>query len=141
MDERLPAGHAMVSFADLLLTCDVPAVDLSGTSWDGTDDGERSKRPVTCAVLTMLPVSHGPLRDRRAAGSDGALALERRAMITRIYEGNSQTQRMVTAHRHHPLRCPARSGWRARHETRWGMISAGDRPQTPILLYKLQLRD
>src|ERR1700730_3751900 len=35
----------MASFADLLLTCDVPAVDLSGTSWDGTDDGERSKSP------------------------------------------------------------------------------------------------
>jgi hypothetical protein len=28
----------MASFADLLLTCEVPAVDLSGTLRDGTDD-------------------------------------------------------------------------------------------------------
>ena len=36
------AGAAPVS-ADLLLTWDVPAVDLSYTSRDGTDNGERSK--------------------------------------------------------------------------------------------------
>jgi hypothetical protein len=56
-EPRPPAGRcgaaaAPVS-ADLSLTCDVPAVDLSRTSRDGTDDGERSKGPVTCAVLTM----------------------------------------------------------------------------------------
>ena len=61
------------------------------------------KKPVTCAALTTLPLSQGQLRDRRAAGSGGALARERRAMITRICEGISQTQHVVTAHRHHPL--------------------------------------
>ena len=43
--------------ADLLLTWDVPAVDLSYTSRDGTDNGERSKRPVTCSALMTQPAS------------------------------------------------------------------------------------
>jgi len=32
--------------ADLLLNCEVPAMDPSDTSWDGTDDGQRSKDPL-----------------------------------------------------------------------------------------------
>lgn len=36
----------MASFADLLLTCDVPAVDLSGTLRDGTDDARGQKAPL-----------------------------------------------------------------------------------------------
>jgi hypothetical protein len=50
------AGAAPVS-ADLPLTWDVPTVDLSYTSRDGTDNGERSKGPVTCSVLMTQPVS------------------------------------------------------------------------------------
>jgi hypothetical protein len=48
-DKPASSWSAPVS-AGLLLTWDVPAVDLSCTSRDGTDDGERSKGPVTCAA-------------------------------------------------------------------------------------------
>jgi hypothetical protein len=115
----------MASFADLLLTGDVPAVDLSGTSRRGTDDARGPKDPLPAQSWRRYRVSHGRLRDCRAAGSDGTLARERRAVITRIYEGTSQTQRVVTARRRHPLRCLPRSGWRTQHETRWGLASAG----------------
>jgi hypothetical protein len=43
-------------------------------------------------------------------------------MITRIYEGTSQAQRVVMARQ---LQCPARSGWHTRHETRWGVDVGG----------------
>jgi len=55
----LPASRCAPVSADLLLTWDVPAVDLSCTSRDGTDDAERSKRPVTCALLTTQPMHKG----------------------------------------------------------------------------------
>jgi hypothetical protein len=68
--------------ADLTLTRDLPAVDLSCTSRVGTDDGERSKGPVTWH------------------------ARERTAVTTRIGEGSNQTQRMVTTRQ---LQCRAGS--------------------------------
>ncbi len=56
----------------------------------------------------MPPVSQGLApRTAEPAGSGGMLAREHRAMITRIYEGTSQTQRVVMARQ---LQCPARSG-------------------------------
>jgi hypothetical protein len=60
-------------------------------------------------------------------------------MITWTCEGSSQTQRMVMGRQ--PTAVPAGSGRHARHETGWGLMSAGDRPHTPILLYMLQCRD
>ena len=104
--DRCGAAAAPVS-ADLSLTCDVPAVDLSRTSRDGTADGERSKGPVTCAVL-MAPASDGPVpHTSEPPVQGGALARERRARVTRMYEGTNQTQRVVMAR---PPQCPVRSG-------------------------------
>jgi hypothetical protein len=104
--QQTDAAAAPVS-ADLSLTCDVPAVDLSRISRDGTDDGERSKGPVTCAVL-MTPVTDGPVpHTSEPPVQGGALARERRARITRMYEGTNQTQRVVMAR---PPQCPVRSG-------------------------------
>jgi hypothetical protein len=90
-----------------LLTCDVPAVDFSCASRDSTDDGERSKRPVTCTVLTPPPVSQVPTpRTAEPAGSSGVGA-GTRVMITRIYVGTNRAQRVLMARQ---FQYPARSG-------------------------------
>jgi hypothetical protein len=68
----------------LLLTCDVPAVDLSRTSQDGTDDGERSKTRYLRNPDDVAGIARGLLQGAaEPAGSGGALARVRTAMITR----------------------------------------------------------
>jgi hypothetical protein len=57
-------------------------------------------------------------------------------MITWTCGGSNQAQRMVMGRQ--PAAVPVGSGRHARHETGWGLLSAGDRPYTPILLYKPQ---
>ena len=59
---QLPIGRCAPVSADLLLTWDVPAVDLSYTLRDGADNGERSKGPVTSAVLMTQPSVKGQLQ-------------------------------------------------------------------------------
>jgi hypothetical protein len=54
--------------ADLLLTLDVPALDRSYTSRDGTDNGEWSRGPVTCSVLMTQPVSKASSNPAEPAG-------------------------------------------------------------------------
>jgi hypothetical protein len=55
-------------------------------------------------------------------------------MITWTCEGSNQTQRMVMGRQ--PTAVPAGSGRHARHETGWGLMSAGGpTPYPHIALY------
>jgi len=100
------AGAAPVPVGPLL-TGDVPAAGSSCTSRDGTNDGERSKRPVTCTVLMPPPVSHVPTPCTAEPAGSGDAGAGARVMITRIYEGTNRAQRVLMGRQ---LQCPVRSG-------------------------------
>ena len=89
---RLRAGRRRAvihrHLTDLRCTCGGP----SCTSRQGSDDGKRSRRPVTCAVLMTPPVSPGPKSTPRLNRpvQAGRWHGRTRAMITRIYKGTNQ---------------------------------------------------
>ena len=73
-------------------------MDLAWTSRDGTGVGRRSKRAVTCAVVAAVPASLRAVScPAEPARPSAAVARERRARITQIYEGTNQIQRVVMA--------------------------------------------
>jgi hypothetical protein len=107
-------------FPLVLLTWDVRALDLSRISRNGIDDGERSKGPVTCAVLTThraMEASSMPPLNRRVERGAGTGAQSHAADCSS--PGRGELTRTL----------PDPDG---------GSCRRGDRPRIPTLLYVLQ---